>query len=637
MCFFFVSGFCFRFFGSCAVLLETGVTVRARGRCLRVLLLTGERRERGATVLLLVVVRRLTVRGRRASVRRRRRRVPVHANVRRRASAILATHRGRRTAVVHARVRRHVLRRRVVHRGTHAVEVTSGGHAIVAVVPSSTVPHAVVRLALDLGLDALAVRRVPDHGEDRADRLDQLGALSRFGVIESGLHDVVRKAGKTRPKGKWISASPAGRYLSGESSRVAEKTLEPLLDEELVDDRTSTGAVGDSNALLDDVGRELLSRESRDVAEELTDDRLDEAVVVQVENVLDDVVTLQRDRRGQVAPRVREREGGGRAYESVLNERERVVRDLGDELDALTLGRVVDAALEDAASVTVGRDFDAVCRDGVVNELVVFGREVVEALLDHVVAVQVLDERHDVEVEREDQALHLALRRQEVDHLLNGARSVHVERDRDELARDRFDQRVTLLVRRVLEEALGEVVGERVRHELGEMRENLVEDHVSVLWVAVLELLLEVAAAELVLAEREHVCVTPEPSVIASVAGSDLGNALTTLKILEPEPRESVRAHPSRVPVTARAERATRACSVIHERVRVVNVSSRSSSEERSGEGVDDIRRCRWGERLGVEVELRPTSTIRIEHLSGSSPLWGVDAAKGDERLTFEN
>lgn len=41
-------------------------------------------------------------------------------------------------------------------------------------------------------------------------------------------------------------------------------------------------------------------------------------------------------------------------HESVLNERERVVGDLGNELDALRLGSVVDAALENAAAVTVG-------------------------------------------------------------------------------------------------------------------------------------------------------------------------------------------------------------------------------------------------------------------------------------------
>lgn len=90
-------------------------------------------------------------------------------------------------------------------------------------------------------------------------------------------------------------------------------------------------------------------------------------------------------------------------YKGVLDERERVVRDLSHELDSLRLGRVVDAALEHAAAVSVGagdvsralrkrrdsRNLDAVRRDGVVDELVVLRRQVVEALLDHVVPVEV--------------------------------------------------------------------------------------------------------------------------------------------------------------------------------------------------------------------------------------------------------
>ena len=53
----------------------------------------------------------------------------------------------------------------------------------------------------------------------------------------------------------------------------------------------------------------------------------------------------------------------------VLDEREGVVGDLVDELNALVLRRVVNAALEDTTAVTVRRDLDAVRRDGVVDEL----------------------------------------------------------------------------------------------------------------------------------------------------------------------------------------------------------------------------------------------------------------------------
>lgn len=64
--------------------------------------------------------------------------------------------------------------------------------------------------------------------------------------------------------------------------------------------------------LLDDVGGELLNRQRADVADELTDDGLAEAVVVEVEDVLHNVVA-----------------------EGVLHEVQGVEGDLCDELDAL--------------------------------------------------------------------------------------------------------------------------------------------------------------------------------------------------------------------------------------------------------------------------------------------------------------
>jgi hypothetical protein len=153
---------------------------------------------------------------------------------------------------------------------------------------SSSVTHTVVSLAVDLALDTLSVRSVADHGQDRSDRLDELGTLSRLGVVERGLYDVVCEPRQPRMCQLRIRET----WEKSEGSRVPKETLEPLLDEKFVDDRTTTSRVGNSDTLLDDVRRELLSREGRNVAEELTDDRFDETVVVQVEDVLDDVVTL---------------------------------------------------------------------------------------------------------------------------------------------------------------------------------------------------------------------------------------------------------------------------------------------------------------------------------------------------------
>ena len=95
----------------------------------------------------------------------------------------------------------------------------------------------------------------------------------------------------------------------------------------------------------------------------------------------------------------------------ILDKRQGVVRDLADELHALRLGRVVDAALQDAAAVAMSRDLDAVGRDGIVNELVVLRRELVETLLDDVVAVEVLDQNDDVQTQSDDDRVDLECRK----------------------------------------------------------------------------------------------------------------------------------------------------------------------------------------------------------------------------------
>jgi hypothetical protein len=53
----------------------------------------------------------------------------------------------------------------------------------------------------------------------------------------------------------------------------------------------------------------------------------------------------------------------------ILNERERVVGDLVDELHALMIGRVVDTTLQDAAPVPMSGDFDTISSYSVVDEL----------------------------------------------------------------------------------------------------------------------------------------------------------------------------------------------------------------------------------------------------------------------------
>ena len=78
------------------------------------------------------------------------------------------------------------------------------------------------------------------------------------------------------------------------------------------------------------------------------------------------------------------------------------------------------------------------------------------------VPVEVLDEHDDVQGECDDDRVDLAAGREEVDHLLDRAGAVHVQRDVDEFLCDRLADDVPLLVRRVLKQLLAEVVPEGI-------------------------------------------------------------------------------------------------------------------------------------------------------------------------------
>jgi len=83
----------------------------------------------------------------------------------------------------------------------------------------------------------------------------------------------------------------------------------------------------------------------------LTNDTITEAVLVQIKDILHDVVAVW-----------------------ILNEGKRVVRNFVDELDSLHLRGVINAPLQNAATMTMSSDLDTICCNGVVNELIVFRR-----------------------------------------------------------------------------------------------------------------------------------------------------------------------------------------------------------------------------------------------------------------------
>jgi len=145
------------------------------------------------------------------------------------------------------------------------------------------------------------------------------------------------------------------------------------------------------------------------------------------------------------------------------------------------------------------------------------------------VSVEVLDEHYNMKAERKNNRMNLSVvsmislcstvsledknplkatclasGRQEVNHLLHGPRTVHVQRNGNEILSNRLADNVPLVVRGKLEEFLAQVVPEWVGHKLRKVTERFTEDHVAMLSNAFLKLLLEVSAAVLVFAKRGY-------------------------------------------------------------------------------------------------------------------------------------
>ena len=76
--------------------------------------------------------------------------------------------------------------------------------------------------------------------------------------------------------------------------------------------------------------------------------------------------------------------------ERILDQVERVEDDFSHQLQSLRRGCVIDGSLEDATSVSMGCDFDQVGCDGIVDELIVFGYELVQAFLDNLICQAII-------------------------------------------------------------------------------------------------------------------------------------------------------------------------------------------------------------------------------------------------------
>lgn len=205
------------------------------------------------------------------------------------------------------------------------------------------------RLALlNLSLDATAVRSLADSRQDGTHGFNEMDAHLRWSELECSLYDIV-------------------------AIGVAHKLLKLLRVHKLFNHHGLGGVVSAAHALLNHIRAELLLGKLSNLASEAVAERIGEAWVVEIENVLDDIIAKR-----------------------ILHEMKAVCRDASNKLDLLEARSMINAALEDAAAMTVSPNNNAVLSDSIKDELSILSLEVVKALLDHMITVEVLDEIDDL-------------------------------------------------------------------------------------------------------------------------------------------------------------------------------------------------------------------------------------------------
>ena len=278
-----------------------------------------------------------------------------------------------------------------------------------------------------------------------------LGLL--IGVVHRSLHDIV-----------------------GEG--VAKELLNLVGRKNLVDEHTPRLGGGATDALLNDVGAELLLRQISDAPHEAAAEGLSERWLNKIEDVLHDVVAKR-----------------------ILNEGEGVCDEEINKSTLLVTRGMVDAALKDAASMTVLAHHNAVGANGIEDKLSILGREMVETLLDDMVAVKVLDKLHDIKAQRVDDKVGLLFGADRLNHSLQCASAMLIESDSGHRRNSVLNKDGALLISRMLEQALAEIVAEWIDHELRKVVLDFVEDDLNVLTFVLFELFLQEAAAVLIFAE----------------------------------------------------------------------------------------------------------------------------------------
>lgn len=312
---------------------------------------------------------------------------------------------------------------------------------------------AAVVVRADLGSDAASIGRVSDRWEDRPDGFNQAVLLVWSGVLEGRLDDIVGK-------------------------RIAQHLFHLVAAQHLLDYHILGLGQGTAQALLDNIGAELVPRQRTNTPTEGSHDGLSKGRIVEINDILNNVVA-----------------------KGVLNQNSGMFGDALNQPELLIARGMINASLKDATAMAVSSDFDAVASDGIENELGIFRRQLVQALLNDVIAIEILNKLDDTESKGLDDEMDLLWCIHKLNHLLQSSCAMLIQSNANHVVGCILDEDSPFVVIAELEELLAQIITKWVRHELGDVLVGLRPDHVHLLRVTIVELLLEVTATMLILAK----------------------------------------------------------------------------------------------------------------------------------------
>lgn len=188
----------------------------------------------------------------------------------------------------------------------------------------------------------------------------------------------------------------------------------------------------------------------------------------------------------------------------VLHKRDGAAQQLLEDGSGLLLVAVFQNPLDNSASVWVSCEGVHLSGEGIHDELDEMRWYFLDALLDDVVAVLVLDALHYIALEFLDE-LSLLVYLNNLKCLLDHSASVHLHREVEDMASELVGENATLLRCTVLEELLNYIVSKHIDHQYKCRWQDLVENKLLLCDLSDLQFLLDKSGSMLVTAELDDV------------------------------------------------------------------------------------------------------------------------------------